>query len=67
MKRTPFLLSPAAKDYLWGGSRLNDDFNLALDASPLAEAWVGNMLHFFEKEKVQRLEEKIARSGVRQS
>lgn len=27
----------------------------------------GNMLHFFEKEKVQRLEEKIARSGVRQS
>ena len=40
MKRTPFLLFPAAKDYLWGGSRLNDDFNLALDASPLAEAWV---------------------------
>ena len=22
----PFLLYPAAKDYLWGGSRLNDDF-----------------------------------------
>ena len=36
----PFLLAPAAKDYLWGGSRLNDDFNLNLPYSPLAEAWV---------------------------
>lgn len=36
----PFLLNPAAKDYLWGGSRLNDDFNLNLHCSPLAEAWV---------------------------
>jgi len=36
----PFLLTPAAKDYLWGGSRLNDDFNLGLQADPLAEAWV---------------------------
>ena len=26
MKNTPMLLSPASKDYLWGGSRLNDDF-----------------------------------------
>ena len=37
---TPFLLRPAAKDYLWGGSRLNDEYNMALPASPLAEAWV---------------------------
>lgn len=36
----PFLLRPAAKDYLWGGTRLNDDFNLNLSCSPLAEAWV---------------------------
>lgn len=36
----PFLLSPAAKDYLWGGTRLNDDFNLNLPLYPLAEAWV---------------------------
>ena len=34
------MLKPAAKDYLWGGSRLNDDFNLALPVSPLAEAWM---------------------------
>ena len=36
----PFLLCPAAKEYLWGGTRLNDEFNLGLDAYPLAEAWV---------------------------
>lgn len=36
----PFLLSPTPKDYLWGGSRLNDDFNLNLSCFPLAEAWV---------------------------
>lgn len=36
----PFLLTPAAKDYLWGGSRLNDDFNIGMDISPFAEAWV---------------------------
>lgn len=38
--RLPFLLRSSAKDYLWGGSRLNDDFNLGLSAEPLAEAWV---------------------------
>jgi len=40
MKRLPFLLLPNAKDYLWGGSRLNDDFNFGIDVSPFAEAWV---------------------------
>ena len=40
MMSRPFILTPAAKDYLWGGSRLNDDFNLNLHCSPLAEAWV---------------------------
>ena len=40
MKRIPFLLKPAAKDYLWGGSRLNDDFNFCIDIDPFAEAWV---------------------------
>jgi mannose-6-phosphate isomerase len=37
---TPFMLSPASKDYLWGGSRLNDDFNFEINSYPLAEAWV---------------------------
>jgi len=40
MGNIPFLLKPAAKDYLWGGSRLNDDFNLDVPISPFAEAWV---------------------------
>ena len=36
---TPFLLEPAAKDYLWGGTRLNDDFGKKIALSPLAETW----------------------------
>ena len=39
MERKPFLLKPAAKDYLWGGSRLNDDFAKGFDMTPLAETW----------------------------
>lgn len=35
----PFLLKPAAKDYLWGGNRLNDDFGKGIHMSPLAETW----------------------------
>ena len=35
----PFLLKPVGKDYLWGGSRLNDDFSKNLPVSPLAETW----------------------------
>ena len=40
MNRLPIFLKPAAKDYLWGGNRLNDDFNLGVDIEPFAEAWV---------------------------
>ena len=36
----PFMLRPAVKDYLWGGTRLNDDFNLGISIDPFAEAWV---------------------------
>ncbi len=39
MYNLPFLLTPAAKDYLWGGNRLNDDFNKGIEISPLAETW----------------------------
>ena len=35
----PFLLQPAAKDYLWGGTRLNDDFGKEIQMTPLAETW----------------------------
>ena len=38
-KAKPFLLKPVGKDYLWGGSRLKDDFGKDMDMSPLAETW----------------------------
>lgn len=40
MKRLPIKLLPAAKDYLWGGNRLNDDFSFHIPVFPFAEAWV---------------------------
>lgn len=39
MANVPILLRPSGKDYLWGGSRLNDDFEKAIDMNPLAETW----------------------------
>ena len=38
-KAEPFLLKPAGKDYLWGGTRLNDDFSKDIPMEPLAETW----------------------------
>lgn len=38
-KNKPFLLKPAGKDYLWGGTRLNDDFSKGISVKPLAETW----------------------------
>ena len=38
-KNEPLLLRPSGKDYLWGGSRLNDEFEKGIDLSPLAETW----------------------------
>ena len=35
----PFLLQPAGKEYLWGGTRLNDEFAKEIDMNPLAETW----------------------------
>lgn len=39
LKCSPFLLRPAAKDYLWGGTRLRDEFSKEFDITPLAETW----------------------------
>ncbi len=33
------LLRPSGKDYLWGGRRLNDEFEKGIDMTPLAETW----------------------------
>lgn len=35
----PFLLAPAGKDYLWGGTRLKEGFYKELPMEPLAETW----------------------------
>lgn len=35
----PLLLKPSGKDYLWGGRRLNDEFEKNIDMTPLAETW----------------------------
>lgn len=35
----PFLLRPAAKDYIWGGRKLKDEYRKNIDVSPLAETW----------------------------
>ena len=39
VKNRPFLLSPAAKDYIWGGTRLREEYNKHIDLTPLAETW----------------------------
>ncbi len=36
---TVLKLKPACKDYLWGGHRLADEFNVEYDGEILAEAW----------------------------
>ena len=38
-ERLPLLLRPSGKDYLWGGRRLNDEFEKGIELSPLAETW----------------------------
>ena len=39
MNHKPFLLRPSGKDYLWGGKRLNDEFEKNIPMTPLAETW----------------------------
>ena len=36
---SPVRLSPAFKDYLWGGERLRTDYRKSTDLTPLAESW----------------------------
>ena len=35
----PMLLKPAFKDYIWGGTRLRDDFGKECDLDKIAESW----------------------------
>ena len=36
----PIKLKPAVKDYIWGGTRLRDEYGIETDLNPVAEAWV---------------------------
>ncbi len=36
----PLLLTPVIKDYIWGGTRLIDEFGFSSDTESAAEAWV---------------------------
>ena len=38
-KKRPVKLSPAYKDYLWGGERLKTYYGKQTELSPLAESW----------------------------
>ena len=33
-------LIPATKDYLWGGTKLKEEYGIKSDREPVAEAWV---------------------------
>lgn len=35
----PFLLAPAGKDYLWGGTKLRTEYNKNINMTPLSETW----------------------------
>ena len=32
-------LIPTGKDYLWGGTRLREEYGKKIDLTPLAETW----------------------------
>lgn len=36
----PFMLQSVYKDYIWGGSKLKDEYGKETETNPLAEAWV---------------------------
>ena len=39
LKKEPIKLSPAFKDYLWGGTRLKTEFGMKSELDKVAEAW----------------------------
>ncbi len=39
MSMRPFLLRPATKDYIWGGTKLREEFGKESDSDRIAESW----------------------------
>jgi mannose-6-phosphate isomerase len=64
-----YLLKPACKDYLWGGHKLVDEYNVEYDGDVCAEAWVmschkdGDSIITNGIEKGQTLSALVARKG----
>lgn len=64
-----YLLKPACKDYLWGGHKLVDEYNVEYDGDVCAEAWVmschkdGDSIITNGIEKGQTLSAVVARKG----
>ncbi|SCX98122.1 type I phosphomannose isomerase catalytic subunit [Butyrivibrio sp. INlla14] len=64
-----YLLKPACKDYLWGGHKLVDEYNVEYDGDVCAEAWVmschkdGNSIITNGIERGQTLSAVVARKG----
>ena len=64
-----YLLKPACKDYLWGGHKLVDEYNVEYDGDVCAEAWVmschkdGESIITNGIEKGQTLSAVVARKG----
>ena len=40
MKKYPLLLKPVIKDYIWGGTRLKDEYGFETDKTIAAEGWM---------------------------
>lgn len=64
-------MSPAFKDYLWGGTKLRDKYGFECDLDPIAEAWVlschkdGNSIAADGEYKGKTLAEIIEIEGAR--
>lgn len=57
MNNIPFLLSPAGKDYLWGGERLKTEYGKQLPLYPMAEKYDLPILYSCHPRSRKRLEE----------
>ena len=40
MEKYPLLLKPVIKDYLWGGTRLKEEYGFETDKEIAAEGWM---------------------------
>ena len=56
-------LKPVFKDYIWGGTRLKDDFGFETDLDPVAEGWMLSCRSALFMYLLQRLKSKLSLSA----